>query len=177
MEKEEIWKDIKGYEGLYQVSNFGRVKSVGRTVRCGNSERFIKERILKPAKRWNGSLQVGLSKKGISQGFCVATLVATAFTPNPQKHKYVRHIDGNMNNDHCDNLEWFDFFAVKKAAEKKYRKPVVKIDPYSMEVVERYPSIAIAAAENNLSPDSVSYALRSRRVYNGYLWKYQEDLK
>lgn len=92
---DEIWRDIDGYEGLYQVSNFGRVKSFQKgTVR-----------ILKPAinRKW---LFVVLCKNGGKKIFKVHRLVAMAFIPNPDGKPQVNHIDGNPQNNHVDNLEW-----------------------------------------------------------------------
>ena len=97
----EIWKDIKEYEGLYQVSNLGRVKSLpkiqGRTLN--------KEIILKPRKK-NGYYQRALSKNKISKRFLVSRLVAIAFIPNPKNKQTVNHIDGNKLNNNIKNLEW-----------------------------------------------------------------------
>lgn len=87
----EVWKDIKGYESLYQVSNTGKIKSL----------RFGRERILKPIKR-QGYLRVDL----ISKWFSVHRLVALHFIPNPENKPEVNHKDGDKKNNCVDNLEW-----------------------------------------------------------------------
>jgi len=102
---EEIWKDIKNYEGYYQVSNFTRVKSLERLVKNGKSERLVKEKVLKPSLR-NGYLAVSLSKEGELKTFKLSRLVAKAFIPNPDNKPTVNHIDGVKTNDIVSNLEW-----------------------------------------------------------------------
>lgn len=107
MKQKEIWKDIKGYENLYQISNFGRVKSfVG-----WNGHKYIqRERILAPYKQ-QGNLNyyrsvVKLRKNGIKKDCKVHRLVAEAFIPNPKGYNIINHIDGNPLNNHVENLEW-----------------------------------------------------------------------
>lgn len=94
----EIWKDIPGYEGLYQVSNMGRVKSL-------NFNRSGLPRILKTKNR-QGYPRVILWKSGKRHEVCVHRLVAQAFIPNPENKPFVNHKDGNRRNNHVDNLEW-----------------------------------------------------------------------
>lgn len=95
----EIWKDIQGYEGLYQVSNFGNIKSL-------NYRRTKKEREM--AKRINGEGYeiVGLYNGNQQLQTGVHRLVAQAFIPNPEHKEQVNHIDGNKRNNRVDNLEW-----------------------------------------------------------------------
>lgn len=99
MENIEIWKDIPDYEGLYQVSNLGRVKSFKRN---GNS----KDRILKPSKNRCGYLQVILYKNRKTETFTVHRLVALAFISNPLNLPCINHKDENKENNNISNLEW-----------------------------------------------------------------------
>lgn len=94
---EEIWKDIKGYEGKYQVSNFGNVKSLNYN-QTGN------ERLLKPILHHTGYLCVNLCKP--NKKFPIHRLVAEAFIPNPDNLPQVNHKDENKHNNHVDNLEY-----------------------------------------------------------------------
>ena len=107
---EEIWRDIKDYEGLYQVSNMGRVKSLGRwSNRQKNGVSFpyfIKEKILKNRKIKGGYYIVGLCKDKISKDYRVSRLVAEAFIPNPDNKLFVDHIDTNPLNNLSNNLRW-----------------------------------------------------------------------
>ena len=93
VEIEEIWKDIKGYEGLYQVSNFGRVKNLRR------------DKVLKLSER-GGYLRVALTINYNSKWFSVHRLVAQCFLPNVNNLPQVNHKDGVKTNNNISNLEW-----------------------------------------------------------------------
>ena len=107
---DEIWKDIIGYEGLYQVSNFGRVKSLSRTVnaypRGHKANRVIRDRILKSNHIKNRYDIVALRKNNKTKTFAVHNLVANHFLPNPNNLPEINHIDENKQNNRVDNLEW-----------------------------------------------------------------------
>ena len=108
MEK-EIWKDIQGYEGLYQVSNCGRVKSVKRTAWSGlNGGCYVAVhgRILKPSHNGQGYLFVNLSQDGKEKQYLIHRLVGQAFIPNPNNLPIINHKDENPKNNNVDNLEW-----------------------------------------------------------------------
>ena len=92
----EEWKDIKGYEGIYQISNKGRVKSL----------KFNKENILIPVKQNRGYLFVNLCKNGKVKKYLIHRLVAEAFLPNPDNSPQVNHKDENKLNNNVENLEW-----------------------------------------------------------------------
>ncbi len=96
----EIWKDIKDYEGLYQVSNLGRVKSLGNS----NTR---KEKILKPVYHAR-YYQVTLSKNNVCIQYRIHRLVAEAFIPNPKHLPIINHKDENPLNNCVENLEWCD---------------------------------------------------------------------
>ena len=96
----EIWKDISGYENLYQISNKGRVKSLPRN----GTSKF--EKILVPHKDSNGSYNVSLSKEGKRKIVYIHRLVAEAFLPNPDNLPEVYHIDCNPANNDVTNLYW-----------------------------------------------------------------------
>ena len=104
--KEEIWKDIEGYEGYYQISNMGRVKSLERTVWKGKGYRIVPEKILEGVDNGHGYLQVNLSKDGKVKQPLVHRLVATAFLENPMGYKEINHRDENKENNRAENLEW-----------------------------------------------------------------------
>lgn len=111
--KKEIWKDIEGFEGLYQISTYGRVKSLGRYVeriRCGKSEKsgklWINEKIMSPVTCGAGYLSVALCKNNKTTHKMIHRLVAIAFIPNPNNLSQVNHKDENKTNNHIDNLEW-----------------------------------------------------------------------
>lgn len=97
----EIWKDIKNYEGLYQISNLGRVKSFAR-----KGTRTKENRILKNSKNPKGYPQVRLMKNSIGKIVSIHRLVAEAFIPNPYNLPQVDHIDDNKENNCISNLQW-----------------------------------------------------------------------
>lgn len=104
----EIWKDIKGYEGVYQVSNYGRVKSLQRyRVSKSGTNQNVNEKILKQScGKTHKYLNVTLAKNKKNKTFQIHRLVALYFIPNPLNKSQVNHIDGNKQNNCVDNLEW-----------------------------------------------------------------------
>lgn len=104
----EVWKDIKGYEGLYQVSNLGRVKSLKRQRDVNlpySNTATVPEKILKYGTS-QGYLAVTLAKNKINKKIRVHKLVALNFIPNPDNKPHINHIDGNKHNNCVNNLEW-----------------------------------------------------------------------
>lgn len=104
----EIWCDVNGYEGLYRVSNFGRVLSLPRTVRQGKygNVRTVGGTILSSTDNGNGYLIVGLTDGRRRKNFYVHRLVAEHFVSNRTGGKYVNHKDYNTRNNKPENLEW-----------------------------------------------------------------------
>lgn len=100
----EVWKDIKGFESLYQVSDKGHVKSLPRTIKRNHSVMTLRGRILIPQTSSNGYLFVSLSKDGIKTQQRIHRLVAEAFMPNGCGE--VNHVDENKLNNSLSNLEW-----------------------------------------------------------------------
>lgn len=118
----EVWKDIKGYEGLYQVSNLGNVKSIPRPRTKGG--------ILKQRKSNSGYSQVRFTKEHKGYMLYVHRLVAQAFITNPNNLPQVNHKDGNKQNNRADNLEWITsqdnvlhrFRVLKQEPVRKYKE-------------------------------------------------------
>lgn len=103
---EECWLPIKNYEGLYEVSNFGRVRSLKRIAIAETHIRTVRERFLKPSINPRGYAIARLYKDGVRKNHTVARLVATAFIPNPLNKPEIDHIDGIRTNNHVSNLCW-----------------------------------------------------------------------
>jgi hypothetical protein len=103
----EIWLPVVGYEGLYEVSNFGRVKNLNKLAKTnGGGVRCYTEKILRLQKRSAGYAQVGLRKSKRQTSKLVHRLVAAAFIPNPENKPCVNHKNSNRFDNRVENLEW-----------------------------------------------------------------------
>lgn len=120
---EEIWKDIKEFEGYYQVSNLGRVRSVDRIVydTVRNRYRLLKGKVLIQRDNGHGYLGVMFCKEHIIYNKYVHRLVAEAFLPNPDNLPSVNHKDENKANNRVDNLEWCTFYYNNEYGTRKER--------------------------------------------------------
>jgi hypothetical protein len=106
-ELEEIWKDIEGYDGYYQISRLGRIKRVDAMINGkGGVRRIRKGRILVQSIKSNGYYMVQLSVYSKEKLHTVHRLLALAFIPNPEKHPLVNHINGDRTDNRLENLEW-----------------------------------------------------------------------
>lgn len=103
---EEIWKPIKGWEGLYEISSHGRVRSLDRLLKNRYAKYVRKGRILKQSFDTNGYLFVSLRNKTHKKNCLVHRLVAQAFIPNPNEKEEVNHISGNKTENRVTNLKW-----------------------------------------------------------------------
>lgn len=165
----ENWKPVKDYEGLYEVSNFGDVRTL-------DERHYLKLKTQKKNK--DGHMRVWLSKESKKSAFFVHRIVATAFIPNPENKPVVNHIDGNPSNNHVDNLEWAtrsenDLHAFKiglrKPSNGGTNKHVVRIDKTGNEVI--YDSMLKAANENGLHVGQISFYIKTGRRYGEYKWR------
>lgn len=106
----EVWKDVVGYEGIYEVSNVGRVRTKkGKTTHTDyHGIRVWKQRTLKEKNPNGRDVRVSLWKGKKDKSYLVHQLVAKAFIENPNNFKCINHLDGNPRNSNVDNLEWCD---------------------------------------------------------------------
>lgn len=179
---EEIWKDVKGFEGLYQVSNFGRVKSLERVVRDNRGYRTVRERILQNVLS-RGRNVVGFVINGRTKKIYVYRLVAEAFIPNPNDYKFVNHIDENPSNDRVDNLEWCtpkhncNHGTRNKRISNSLKKKRVSQFSINGTLINTYEGINIAAKETNSNCAKISLCCKNKRKsHNGFIWKYADDI-
>lgn len=125
----EEWKDIVGYEGYYQVSSDGNVRSLNRTVHHSKNSgtRILFGRMIKNHKNTKGYISVALSKNGVVAMYRVHRLVAKMFVPNPNNLPEINHIDENKSNNASSNLEWVSHLnnirhgtGIRRGADKRF---------------------------------------------------------
>lgn len=190
----EEWKDIEGYEGYYQISSLGRVKSLGRTykvVRKGSTyNRIIREHIMQLTKNEDGYLRVSLAMEKKKRAFLVHRLVASAFIPNPLNKPCINHLDENKTNNKADNLEWCSVWEnstygnrCKKIGEKSSKTPHTwlykSVLQYSLQgiLIKEYKSLREAAnAVGAKSTAGIQSCCVGRlKSSMGYIWKYNNN--
>ena len=163
----EIWKDIDGYEGLYQVSNLGNVKSL-------NYRRTGKERILKPGNNGLGYLFVILCNNGKLKHFKIHRLVAKAFLENPDNKSDVNHKDEDKTNNNVDNLEWMTRLENNNYGTRNERSSKSVIQ-YSLkgEFIRKWPSVIQIQRDLGFSQGNISQCCNGKlKTAYGYIWKY-----
>lgn len=142
----EIWKPIKGYEGYYDVSNLGRVRSLPRMVPNEAYGLMRVEGKLKKATPDNsGFLRVGLFKDNRLKMVAIKNLVAETFIENPDDFKYVKCIDGDKNNNAAENLEWSEHMG-NYGMKRRYTKKTVetpKFEVVAPATVEEKPVVPV----------------------------------
>ena len=179
---QEIWRDIKGYEGLYQISNFGNVKSVERIVKRGTNFKPVCERVLKTGDK-GGYKYVILSKNGKTKTGWVHRLVAQAFIPNPDNLPCINHKDEHPSNNRVDNLEWcthsynnsYNDVRIKAAVSK--RKSVLQYTKDG-KFIREWSHAREAAEVLGLNKRAIYECCVGRsRTSGGYIWKRKENMK
>ena len=177
MDMSEIWKDVRGFEGFYQVSNKGRVRSLDRVVEYRNHvPHKTKGKILSSGK-CRGYNTIGLHKNGKVYECRVARLVAIHFIENPNGYPQVNHKDEDHSNDNADNLEWCTQeynnsygTKIQRGVDtfKKSRRPFICIENQKI-----YKSGAECARDLNILSTGVSNVLTNRAYsHKGYHFKY-----
>lgn len=171
----EIWLPIKGYEGKYEVSSFGRVRSLGNGIK--NS----KQKVLSPYKASNGYLRVDLWRNGIGKRFLVHRLVAEAFLPNWFDDPQVNHIDEDKTNNNIENLEWCDakyntnFGTGVERRAKKQSKQILQLTKTG-EFVREWPSTNEVERQLGFCHSKISACCRGKRKsHHGFIWRYKES--
>lgn len=175
--KDEIWTSVPGYEGFYEVSSMGRVRSVSRWVPCVRNpekKQFYHGRVLKPGVNMNpyGYLQVNLSKRGKTKPGLVHRLVAMAFIPNPDSLREVNHINGDKHDNRVVNLEW--------CSSKENKKHAHALGLYTSEKAVKcvetgvvYRTQKEAAEVVGVHPNTIGKAcLGRRKTAKGFHWQF-----
>lgn len=160
MESLYEWKDIEGYEGLYQVSEYGDVMSIG----------YGKKRLLKAYKSSNDYLCVALHQNGTRKQCLVHRLVATAFCERAEGFNIVNHLDENKLNNHYSNLEWCSYEYNNNYGTRNDR---IKKQVKCIELDMVYDSVAEAAEYTGAYTSNISACCRGRyKTAGGYHWEY-----
>lgn len=156
-----IYKDIKGFEGLYQIGNNGTVKCLEHKVNCGKYYKLCKEHIVKTGNNGRGYLFVNLWKNNKQHRFYIHRLVAEYFVNNnnPKINNEVDHIDSNKSNNNYTNLQWINR---RNNKIKSIGKIVVRNDG------KIYNCIKDAAIDNNIPHQTLTY-----RLNTNYYFKYK----
>lgn len=169
--QEEIWKDIEGYEGLYKISNYGRVKSF-------YGKRGKSVRILKPSSAGSGYSQVHLWKDGEMSRVYIHRLVANSFIPNPENKPEVNHRDEDKRNNYFENLEWStreENVNWGTAIERGISTQGNSVEQYSLEgkLINTFLSVRKADKETGINQSSiVKVCLGKQATAGGYKWRY-----
>lgn len=188
----EVWKPVVGFENLYQVSDFGRVKRIPLKFKIvGVKNR--RETMLRPEINKWGYAAVSLSYGKVKKMKTVHRVLMEAHVPNPENKRCINHLDGNKLNNNIDNLEWCTHSENSMHASRmgkmrgnqsqlgmineksKLSKPIVQLE-ISGSFVKFWPSIA-EARRSGFCPATIVRCLKGRRPHAcGYLWKYKNAL-
>lgn len=169
---EEIWKDICGYEGLYQVSNCGRVKSFRKWKRASCPEEYV----LKHSLNNGGYHFVTLYTGGGRKKILVHRLVAEAFIPNPDGLPHINHIDEDKGNNRADNLEWCTPQYNNCYGTAKFRKMLTLGSPVEQrlingELLATYRTSTIAQSITGISRKVICACIRGEiQSAGGFIW-------
>lgn len=186
----EIFKPIFGFEGAYEISTYGRIKSLERNVlkKNGTLHYTISEFIMKAHITWGGYSRISLFKNSKYFKYPIHRLVAIHFIPNPIGYDQINHIDGNKQNNHIENLEWCN---ASQNHNHRYKtlghiaprtgvindafssKPVVQLN-LNNELVNIYPSIG-EAVRSGYNRGHVSECCNGKRkTHKNSKWQYYE---
>lgn len=188
---QEIWKDIKGFEGCYQVSNLGNVRSLTRKVNTFNGMRTTKGKVLKPLKTNANYFKVDLKQNQKHNYASIHRLVAKAFIPNTNNYPCINHKDNNPANNRVDNLEWCtQSYNVQYAYKYGNAKPTSgcfkkgniphnrrKINQYTKnnEFIRTFISIKEAASSVSTVPSNINQCLSGNtKTAKGFIWRYAD---
>lgn len=163
----EIWKDIEGFNGRYQISNLGRVKSL-------NYNNTKQEKILVNSLSNRGYYRVSLSLEGQVKQYNVHRLVAEAFIPNPNQLPFINHIDENRTNNNVDNLEWCSVQYNNTYGTALDKRRISQNKPVRcIETQQVFESAKQAGLLLDINPSSISKCCRGqRKTCNNLHWEF-----
>lgn len=181
----EIWKNVIGYEGYYEVSNLGNIRSVERKVEGkNNSVRIISGKQMTPQLDLHGYWSILLCKNGKKKMHLLHRLVAEAFVPNPNGYKYVNHKDEHRTNAKAENLEWctqqynltYNNIHLRRNLSNCSKK-IVQLDR-DFNIVYVWKSAMEAQRHTNIPNANIIACCKRKRYTAGkFIWRYYEDIK
>ena len=188
---DEIWKDIKGYEGLYQASTLGEIRRIESVVVDKNKKRIrtFKNKKIKQILRKDGYYFVNLSKNGKVKTAKVHRLIAETFLKNDVNYNIINHKDGNKINNNVTNLEWCTCSHntkeayrlglrkpnILKEALNGRSKPVLQYDT-SKNFIKKWSCIKEASKKLKIKDSNISLVCKGKRkTAGGHIWKYERS--
>lgn len=181
----EIWKPIKGYEGYYEISSYGRLRSCDRIIVQGKNFLHLKGRFMCPSIcRSTGYYITTLSRNGIKKRKLLHRLIAKAFIPNPDNKPMIDHINGVRTDNGIENLRWCtnrENLTFPIASENRIKckapisKKVAQIDRYTQKVIKVFRSTGEVHRQLGFKSPNISRCCRGEKptAYN-YIWRYVE---
>ena len=159
MEQIEIWKDVKGFEGIYKLSNLGNVKRI--IFKTGVNTKYKNDYTLKPLDNGLGYFRIKLTKNNISKRYMLHRLIAEAFIPNEENKRCVNHINGNKKDNSIQNLEW--------CTHKENTIHAVKNGLFKVNAKQHINSKKVLNIDTGFIYDSIAHASRVEKLDRGYL--------
>jgi hypothetical protein len=174
---EEIWKDIRGFEGYYQISNHGRVRSLDRIIPTKKFNIKRKGEVMSTSLNTKGYPHIRLCKNGKRETFRVHRLVAQTFLPNPNNDEIVNHKDSNKTNNNLDNLEWCSEMDNRQHARKIFNDTAYGEACNLSKLTEQQVREIRANGKNGRTNEQIAKLYNVshetiRNVLNGNSWKH-----
>lgn len=186
----EEWQDIQGYEGLYQVSNYGRVKSLGRISKRksrwgGQYTVVMKEKIKTPFKNNKGYYMIHLNNNGKESNLLIHRLVGKAFIPNPYNNPEIDHKNENKNDNKINNLTWCTrLYNNTKGVQSKdgrrnssrFRMRPVRQYDLQGNLLNIYEGIRIAEEKTSIDNRNIVKCCKGKeKTAGGFIWRYDDE--
>ena len=172
----ELWKNIKGFENFYQISDCGRVKSLSR--KRNDRNQILPERILKCGYDKKGYKQVILCKNGKCKTYTIHRLVAQAFIENPYNYNYVNHKNENKEDNRVKNLEWCtNSYNLKYGNAQKNKKRKINQYDKNNNFVKEWGSMLDIQNQLSIPTSNICKVCNGKRKFaGGYIWRYATNI-